>query len=373
MKSETVIYQFISFWVILGGTVDVTAHKVVDGGGLEELHHATGGAIGGTNVDQKFFKTLDDWLGEDVMKKFRLEHASDWLEFEKNFESKKRSIGRSSGEFITFSNLGELCRIYKEQTGKSTSSRMTELNLQGKVKVMKENKFRFESVYLRQLVFDDPISDLVNKLERLFLKPAFSDMETILLVGGFSDCPILEQKIRDSFPTRNVIKPPEANLAVMKGAVIFGHSPKMITQRLSPRYYGIAVNMPFETGKHPETNRMRCDDGDVCTDIFRCMIEKNAPLTRIQKIFRPSSIHSLSVNIEVYESEAPVSFCTDSRCRFLGRVVMDSNVLSEQWTRSQQKAEIDVSLEFGSTELYVIAKDKTTKKAVKAKFDCLSR
>lgn len=368
-ESEVKAFQPGSKFMVVdcgGGTVDVTAHEVVGGGGLKELHHATGDALGGTNVDRKFFSAMTEWLGEDVMKRFEKESTSDWLEFERNFESKKRSIGRSDEEYITFSNLGELCRIYKELKRSSVKSRMAELKLEGKVNIMKENKFRFRSGFLKDLVYRDPICDLVNHIEKLFLNLAVSEIKIILLVGGFSECPILYEKIKDTFPNKVVINPAEANLAVLKGAVIFGHKPATITERLSPRYYGIATDVPFQTGIHPEKLKMNSHGMDVCTDVFKCMIKKNAPLTRIQETFTLSA-YKIFGNIEVYESDELQTYCTD--CRMLGKVVLDI----EDYTFQDKRREVDVSLEFGSTELYVIARDKSTKRTVTGKFNFSNR
>ncbi|XP_061186212.1 heat shock 70 kDa protein 12A-like [Saccostrea echinata] len=371
-ESEISAYQPGKKFMVVdcgGGTVDVTAHKVVEDGSLKELHCATGDAIGGTNVDRMFFDALTQWLGADVVNQFKRENAADWLDLEKNFESKKRGIGRNEEENVTFSNLGELCQKYKSRSGNSVNSRFADLNMQKSVKVFKENKFRFESSYLRELAFDGPINAVINHLERLFLNHTLSDIDTILLVGGFSECPILQQKIKDSFPNKIVTIPPEPNLAVLKGAVIFGHSPKSISQRLSPRYYGIATNVPFERGKHPESNLMHIDGADICTDVFKCMIKKNAPLTRIQKTFTPSTEYSRYANIEIYESDSNVFFCNDSGCRMLGNIVVEIS----ECLGKDRKREIDVSLEFGSTELYVVAQDRDTKNIQSAKFECLKK
>ena len=46
---------------LIGGTVDITAHEVLDDGGLKELHRSSGGYYGGTCVNDEilsFFKRL---------------------------------------------------------------------------------------------------------------------------------------------------------------------------------------------------------------------------------------------------------------------------------------------------------------------------
>ena len=56
------------FQLITGGTVDITAHEVLDSG-VKELHHATGGACGGSYmyVDKNFEALLADVLGANFV------------------------------------------------------------------------------------------------------------------------------------------------------------------------------------------------------------------------------------------------------------------------------------------------------------------
>jgi hypothetical protein len=44
------------------------------------------------------------------------------------------------------------------------------------------------------------------------------------MVGGFSESTILQEHIKKGFPDKNLFIPKEAGLAVLKGAVIFGHT-----------------------------------------------------------------------------------------------------------------------------------------------------
>lgn len=49
-----------------GGTVDITVHEVMDGGKLNELHKASGGAWGGTKVDESFRQFIIKLVGKNV-------------------------------------------------------------------------------------------------------------------------------------------------------------------------------------------------------------------------------------------------------------------------------------------------------------------
>jgi molecular chaperone DnaK (HSP70) len=66
-------------------------------------------------------------------------------------------------------------------------------------------------------------------------------ISTILMVGGFSDCPLLHERVTSEFPKLNVICPSDAVATVLKGAVMYGHNPELISERICPRTYGITA------------------------------------------------------------------------------------------------------------------------------------
>ena len=47
--------------------MDITAHEILDSGGVKELYAATGGAWGGTQIDANFVQLLSDVLGSNFV------------------------------------------------------------------------------------------------------------------------------------------------------------------------------------------------------------------------------------------------------------------------------------------------------------------
>jgi len=47
----------------IGGTIDITVHEVIGDGKLKELNYASGGAWGGTRVDEKYEEFLHRVFG----------------------------------------------------------------------------------------------------------------------------------------------------------------------------------------------------------------------------------------------------------------------------------------------------------------------
>ena len=73
----------------------------------------------------------------------------------------------------------------------------------------------------------------------------------MLLVCGFSESKIVHSAIKRTFPDMTLIIPNETGLAVLKGAVIFGHNPSVIMFRVSRYTYGVDVISEFKPGLHP--------------------------------------------------------------------------------------------------------------------------
>jgi hypothetical protein len=72
-----------------------------------------------------------------------------------------------------------------------------------------------------------------------------SNLKMIVLVGGFSGCKIIQENIKSFFPSHRVIVPEDAELAVLKGAVLFGHKPDYIVARIARYTYGVKTRRKF--------------------------------------------------------------------------------------------------------------------------------
>lgn len=119
-------------------------------------------------------------------------------------------------------------------------------------------------------------------------------IDIILLVGGFSECPLLQDEIKKKFPDKKIGNP-RGSIAVMKGAALFGHSAEIIAQkrieqghspqdisditekviRKSRAYYGIAADIPFKRGEHSPNHKYINSEGrTMCSAVFDCLIKK---------------------------------------------------------------------------------------------------
>lgn len=106
-------------------------------------------------------------------------------------------------------------------------------------------------------------------------------IECIFLVGGFGSSNYLYQKVMEAFEGRvkQVLCPPRAALAVVRGAAYFGLNPRAVTSRISRRTYGINAGLPFDNERDPISSRVIRPDGSVrCATRFLTFVKKGDEL-----------------------------------------------------------------------------------------------
>ena len=91
---------------------------------------------------------------------------------------------------------------------------------------------------------------IIDHVHDLLDKPKVEGINTILMVGEFSNSPILQGRIKREFQDYRVVIPIEPGLAVLRGAVLFGHDPSIISERIAKYWYGIASGAKYNPRIH---------------------------------------------------------------------------------------------------------------------------
>ncbi|CAG2184479.1 unnamed protein product [Mytilus edulis] len=77
-------------------------------------------------------------------------------------------------------------------------------------------------------LFKPTIEALVEHLETMFRQAELRDLKTIVMVGGFSECELVQHKVMERFGRNiTIIISEKAGPAISKGAVLYGHSMKL--------------------------------------------------------------------------------------------------------------------------------------------------
>ncbi|WAR26556.1 HS12A-like protein [Mya arenaria] len=147
------------------------------------------------------------------------------------------------------------------------------------VVAIKADKLKVDMDVVRN-IFKIQIEAIVDHVSNLLDQSTIVEIGAIVLVGGFNDCPLLQQSFKSKFDDHTIIVPNDADLAVFKGAVIFGHKPELISQRVSIYTNGIEIRVPFIEHVHKESYKIKDEDGKhitagQCLVIVEAHVEKN--------------------------------------------------------------------------------------------------
>ena len=304
----------------LGGTVDITIEEVTPDGTLSELHHPDGGPWGGTCVDKEFKEFLVHIFGKSVMKTILETCKSDELFLYRNFELLKKKIIRGSSE-------KRIVRIPASLVSCAQNTAVVKRNIEqsgysGRVELRTKDKLAIDESILA-VMFDTSSSNIVSHLKKLFSQPEIECINTLILVGGFAESSLIAKDVRDAFHDKEVIVPQDASLAVLKGAVLYGHNPKSITSRKMPFTYGISTAVPFDRTRHPEYKKTIKNGIEKCEDAFYKFFEAGQTVipdqTRAVHSFNPAKLTDSVANIEIYRTKErrPVFVSDDGKCQLI--------------------------------------------------------
>lgn len=341
---------------------------------------ASGGEWGGTNVDKAYRQFLEDIFGANVLETFKIDpdNAIDYFEFWQNFEVKKREpISSKAIDKMHLLIPLAITEIVKEQTQIKGSSPTILKTCLG------ESKYRDTGIYSEagklylpiasfENFFSSTTKELIDHLSKMFRDELDSDVKTILFVGGFSECELVRERLKRHFGnTKRLVFPCEASLAVLKGAVYFGHCKDMISRRVARFTYGFQIWPKFDKSKYSPDRKKMVNGEERCRDVFLKIVTKGDPITpgfKKSQIFKPleQGENVLECGVFVSNQKDP-KYVDDPGCVKLGTLAVPLTKY-ERLTN----AEIEESIIFGETYIKVTAYNCRTNEEHESIFDLLS-
>ncbi|XP_019623425.1 PREDICTED: heat shock 70 kDa protein 12A-like [Branchiostoma belcheri] len=335
-----------------GGTVDITVHEVRPDNRVKEAYAATGGAWGGTQVDEQFVALTEEVFDKSFIDDYRSSYPSEWQQWMDSFETKKRSTTSESGS-VNFPIHYHFNDFHKRVKGSDVKESIDNCDVE---RVRFSNGFLcIQGETMREL-FKDVIDDILDHVETLMRKKGLSNLAYVFLVGGFSESPLLQHAFKKRFSNHvRVLVPNDASLAVVRGAVKFGHTPHLISERISPRTYGVECVSAYNSRLHRGGKLFL----GRCMDAFHKFVEAGESVvvgTARNHIFYPLYPDQTKANINVYGSyDTDTNITSAPGVEKLGITVLD---MPE--TTGGADRQIKITFYFGDTEIEVDAVDVTT-------------
>ena len=327
---------------------------------------ANGGDWGGTRVDEAFQDFLAEIItpesedgvrtdGRKILENFRRKFIEDDIELKRSFESKKRTITKSMTSKITIHLPPSLDESIATENPIAGLKQVDKSRFKGSVR-RTIDKLRIDPSVAFSF-FEEPLRYIVEHISQILSQPEVEGVETIIMVGGFSESPLLESAIKDAFPEKHVVVPRDAGLAVLKGAVISGHDPDLFAERISKFTYGVKCEGPFDQEKHPEKFKYTDKQGVTwCHNLFDVHVTVGESI----RVGEPQSIRSYLpsrfvtngiYNFAVYstKNETPM-FVLEEGVEKIGQVTI--RIPPDE---VDYEVDIMVSMSFSGTELEATA------------------
>lgn len=357
-----------------GGTVDLTVHELdIKAGTLEELHKGTGGACGGTGVDEEFEMLLKRIFGKDFVDQFKSKRPAGWVDMMIAFEAKKRTASPTKTNPLNISLPFVFIDYYKKHKNTSIESAVKKYN-NPNIKWSSQGLLRIGPDVMKDL-FTPVLKQIIQHIRVLLSTKTVSDVTHLFLVGGFAESPLLQSAVREAFGSQmQIIIPHDVSLTILKGAVMFGLNPTVIRVRRATMTYGVGVLNRYIPGKHPKSKLVKKNGVEWCTDILDKFVVADQAIQlgdKVTRSYAPAKPGQNYTLITIYTSlEENVSYVTDLGVKKCGQLKIE---LPDVETHNGRKPrEIQASMEFGDTEIRVSAIDVLTGLEAKANIDFLN-
>ncbi|XP_014294036.1 heat shock 70 kDa protein 12A isoform X2 [Halyomorpha halys] len=353
-----------------GGTVDITVHTVsAQTGTLRELHKATGGPCGSIGVDKEFNDLLDTIFGTSFMRRFQQERPAAYNELMLSFEARKRSTTSFRSTPLNIFPPFAFIDFFRKVSGIEVEAAVKEYG-RPELTWSNEGILKIHPSLMYQL-FQPTLNKIIEHIEAVLSTRRLDDtISHLFLVGGFSESQILQEAIRENFSNRvHIIIPQAVSLSVLKGGVLYGLNPTIVSSRRVTHTYGLGVVKPFINGLHPLDKLVIRGGQKWCVDVLERLVESGQAVSVgqiISKKFTPASTNQREIILQVYATLSKTAqFITDNNVYKCGLLRLN---LSEKNDTTALR-EIVVSLVFGGTEVTAFAVDSSTGCSVKTTLD----
>lgn len=323
-----------------GGKVDFTVFEITKENILKTLEMTSDRTCGGTCVDNCYEDVLIDVVGKDVMNKFCQKSSEEYIELLRNFQINKRTQISETQAWVTMRIPERLNEILNQEINeeKKKSKHSRNIKLEGK-------KLRITSTLFMGF-FDFACSRINENIVKLLEKPELKGLDTIVMIGGFSMSPTLQKSIKENFPSLRIFVPDEANLVVLKGAVLYGHNLRIISDRIAKKSYCVA-------------SRFDKSDIDCAQDKFEVYARKGEILSlnkvQFEREYKTDrdDLKEMEFNVYVSEQENLPKYVKDQGFQYLGtlRVHLPKPMTGEERI-------VNVQMLFSATELHMRAVNK---------------
>lgn len=144
----------------------------------------------------------------------------------------------------------------------------------------KNTELKIKLADIKEKIFDPIITKILALIQQQLDQASVrgsahgSGIKAILLVGGFSRNPYLQQRIQEEYRGKYDVKMPEEGVAaISRGAVSYGLNPRLISSKIAGQSVALEVRAPFNKSEDDSLDKKvdRFDkkvDDETITDVY---------------------------------------------------------------------------------------------------------
>ena len=338
----------------------MTVHQYEEKDSLKEIYRVSGGDMGGLKVDRLFENLLKKLFSKANIEQIKNEAYAEWMKIHGDFEKGKKMIIEGATDNTISIGTSKLCPWNRDHFT-SLSKDVTK-----GVELKKNGRLVISKSIIKDMIQKVAVS-ITNHIGNIFKDIDTKSLNAIVMVGGFSNSPVVRLEIMKlvnyEVPT---IVPGDAELCVVKGAVLFGWKSNVIRVRKSRMTYGICWDDIFIEGVHDNSKSYIDEYGKWCQDCFRKLVTVSQDIEVNQQI-ESSTHHSYAEDITstipllATANENP-KYKDDKGVKVIGEIRIPKT--KESWGKK-----IIINFYFGETELKVKVFDETTGETYEKEID----
>ncbi|XP_071129000.1 heat shock 70 kDa protein 12A-like [Mytilus edulis] len=354
-----------------GGTVDISAQQVLENGELKIIHRECGGPWGGECINKQFVNMLKELFGKEVMKQFKNKHGDDVLQLLRDFEVKKKMFREEDEESLTIRMPLSLIELFLDIKQSDVPTAIASSRFDETVR-LKRDKLSIAGS-LVEAFFSETIQMIIDEVLSILKHERCSDVSAIMMAGGFSEADILQHAIKKQFQSLEIFIPLDGSLSVLKGAVIYGHNPNVVSSRVCNYTYGVGVAMKFDPSIHNPGQKIYRRGIEMCNNLFDVLfeIDEEVHIGQTNSIDVASYFLSdekygpLEWHFSISTKKDPF-YTTDKSCMEHGSIIVSPpNGMWPEFVEGQ------IFLKIAGTELVGTFVNKKTMKETSVRFDFL--
>lgn len=262
-----------------GGTGDIVTHSKSIEGKISEKYQAIGGNYGSDEIDKEFFnQVIYKLFGFKNYNSLNLKNKEigfpwteeslywEWINLQEEIKKRKKINENSKDKYFTLN-----CQIFQDFTNdigiENLVNKYNSKCHHGWDVTIKNTNHWILS--LPNTIFVDLINRQALKISEEIseIKKNVNNVESILYVGGYCSNETLINFIKKKFKNIAHLKPSHPEIAVVKGAVLFGINPNIIQIRKAKYSIGFCTNYLWDEIKHGLVGEKIFDEEE---NVYRC-------------------------------------------------------------------------------------------------------